>query len=96
MVVIIFLLVLWRRQDLRGMGNFGRFAFQSAGLWLLCLMVFIRLSVEVGLMQAGTVQNVSIPADYVARGAVGWGILLIGAFGALSPLWVSLLDSKRH
>jgi drug/metabolite transporter (DMT)-like permease len=66
-----------------------------AGLSLLLalagLILFYLLSAWAGFMRTGVTGSLSIPQDYLARGAAGVAILLVGLAGLLSPLLAAWL-----
>jgi hypothetical protein len=63
-------------------------------LALAGLILFYLLSAWVGLMRTGVTGSLSIPQDYLARGAVGILILLVGLAGLLSPVLAAWLLSR--
>ncbi len=65
----------------------GRFSAVAAGLAGTGLVLFILLSLWLGLVRFGSPYNLSIPQDYYARGAAGIGALVVGAAGVVSPLF---------
>jgi drug/metabolite transporter (DMT)-like permease len=73
------------------------YASLSLLLALAGLILFYLLSAWAGLMRTGVTGSLSIPQDYLARGAVGVLILLVGLAGLLSPLLAAwLLGQQPH
>ena len=62
---------------------------------IIGLAAFLGLSWVTGLLRLGEAGNFNLPGDYIEFGILGWGILLIGMVGLLSPAWALLLISNN-
>ncbi len=73
----------------------GAYSALAVALAATGLILFILLSMGMGLVRFGTPYNLSIPDDYVARGVLGIGALIVGIVGILSPLYAAIWVSRR-
>ncbi len=78
----------------------GRHSAVAIGLAATGLVLFILLSLWLGLVQFGTAYNLSIPEDYIGRGGWGIGTLVVGLAGVLSPfgaaVWLAGRKGRTH
>ncbi len=78
----------------------GLYSALAIALTATGLILFTLFSMALGLVRFGTPENLSIPQDYIARGAVGVGVLLVGIVGILSPVyaawWVNRKKGNNH
>ncbi len=93
--LFVFVITILFKPRLRQAESFAYYTYWSAGLWFFGLILFGSFSIRAGMMRLGVPQTVSFPQDYLARGIVGWGILLIGLVGVLSPVWAALISGRR-
>lgn len=86
----LLVLLVVRAKPQAAAGNFRkrltRYSFVAAGLSAAGLVAFLGLSAAAGLLRLGQAGSYSLPDDYVALGAAGWLIMLVGLAGLLSPL----------
>jgi hypothetical protein len=80
---------------IRARRRLGAYTALSLLLSLVGLTLYLLLSMWMGLFAIGTPYSVSIPHDYIARGAVGIATLLIGITGIVSPAFAAWVVSGR-
>ena len=93
--LLVFLLVLIVRPELRQAERLAQYMIWSSGIWLVGLLLFGGLAAKTGLMRLGAPQTVAFPQDYLAQGAAGGAIVLIGLIGVLAPVWAAVICRKR-
>ena len=57
---------------------------------MVCLLLFIFLSTQLGILTLGESSSYSIPADYVALGLTGILTLGVALVGMLSPALITI------
>lgn len=67
--------------------------------WLLAivgLVVFEGFSALTGIAPFGEANSFSYPGDYLARGPLGWALMLVLPLGFLSPLLLAVWTARRR
>lgn len=74
----------------------ARFTWQTALLSGVSLLAFTGSSMEMGIIRLGQVGSYRLPQDYLDHGPVGWGILIIGVLGILSPVAAAIWTAAER